>query len=202
MIGDLDPHGELASLYASRGRRRRGPLRALREGPLGGDGFGPWVLRAAGTALLVATCTSVVIWVVAVANGYQLAFGQLLAVFTVLLLVPWTVEAIHAPPDLPARFDPDRADLPGRPFVQADRWEHRLTVSGDDVERFNRVVRSRVAVVAAERLRQRHGVRLDRQPERARAILGDGLYDFLTGPLPRCPTPDEMDRIIARIERI
>ena len=54
-----------------------------------------------------------------------------------------------------------------------------------------------------ERLRPRHGVDPGAQPEEARRILGESLWQMVTGPPPsRCPTRPELSRLVEALERI
>ncbi|HEY8452940.1 MAG: hypothetical protein FWJ70_06040 [Micromonosporaceae bacterium] len=209
VVADLVRPGQPDGWDAGAGRPRRslrrrisGALTALVRAPGVSVTFGQWLLRATVKALLIAAPVSFLVWAVAGAQGYQPAYPQLLAVGTAAILLPWLLSTAHAPPERPAPADPDVAELRAPGFPQADRWERRFALTAGDVEAFTKVARDRLAVVAGERLRQRHGVRLDRQPERAREILGHDLYGFLTGPLSRTPTPDELDRFVTRMKEI
>lgn len=183
-------------------RRIGGALAAVVRAPAATGTFGRWLLQATVKALLIAAAVSAVVWAVAGAQGYQPAYPQLLVVAAAAILLPWLLETAKASPERPAPVQPDLADLRDPGFPQADRWERRFALTAGDVEAFTKVARDRLAAVAAERLRQRHGVHLDRQPEQAREILGDRLYGFLTGPLSGTPTPDEFDWFLARMKEI
>ena len=63
-------------------------------------------------------------------------------------------------------------------------------------------MRDRIRTVVADRLRLRHGIRLATEPERARAVLGDPLYEFLTQPLTHAPDPVELARLLTRMEEL
>jgi hypothetical protein len=105
------------------------------------------------------------------------------------------------PPAAPAD-DSDRADPRDSPYRQPDRWERRLSVTSGDPEWYSRVVRDRLTVLVAERLWQRHGVRLAADPDRARTVLGAELHRFLTEPVHRTPDPAELGGLITRMEEI
>ena len=184
-----------------RGRIRSGISKVLR-GPAARQSLGAWAWRAAAWAGSVSAVASAVVWTVISAHGYRVPYVQLWLVFTAAVLLPWTLGLIHATPEPAVGVDPSRLDLPDRPFAQADRWERRLLTTSEDPERFRRVVRDRLVPLAAERLRQRHGVTLDREPDRARELLGQALYDFLTAPRPGVAGPYELDRFINRLEGI
>lgn len=180
----------------------RRAFRTVLRGPAVGDSFRAWTLRATAWAVGVALVFATVGWVMGVVYGYQLSYLQLVTVIATVLLVPWTLHTMDVSPEPPPLPDPSRLDLADRPFPQADRWERRLSVTADDAERFDRVVRQRIVPVVAERLRQRHGVSLRSEPQWARELLGDPLFAFLTEPLAHPPTPLELERLITRVEEI
>lgn len=188
-------------------RPRRGPLRRrlrwLWTGPaLNPDRPGRWVGRAVVSAAGLTALAAIIGYLLLEVNGVRVPLLQLWLVFTAALLLQWLLHTVAVPPLTPPPMPDSEADLRARPFATADRWQQRLSVTSGDVEWFERVVRYRLRRLTAERLRQRHGVRMDTDPASARAILGPALHDFLTAPLPRTPTPAEMGRIITRIEEI
>lgn len=187
--------------------RRRGGLRRrlamLARGPAMGDDARAWAGRATAVAAGVSAGVSAVIYVVLTIYQFRVPFLQLWVLGTAILLVPWTLRTLHGPPPTPdPGFDPNEADLEMRPFSQVERWRRRLETTSDDVEWFTRVVRARLVVLVGQRLRQRHGVKMAEDPARARAILGGPLYEFLNEPLPRTPTPHELEQLITRMEEI
>ncbi|GIJ44824.1 hypothetical protein Val02_17100 [Virgisporangium aliadipatigenens] len=95
------------------------------------------------------------------------------------------------------------------PAVQIDgvlravrRWEQRFAWTERDHVRFASAVRPRLGELVAERLRQKHGVSVAEQPEKARAILGDPLWTFLTERVKRGPKPAELAALVAEMEKI
>lgn len=87
--------------------------------------------------------------------------------------------------------------------------EHRLAWGSIDAERYETRVRPLLVDLVAERLRIRHGVDHTREPDRARSIVGDRLWQLMTGPArtPRLrsgapPSQRALARIITEIERI
>jgi len=87
-------------------------------------------------------------------------------------------------------------------YAAMTRWDTRLEWTERDPGRFARVVRARLADVADERLRQRHGITRTGDPEQARALMGDLLWAFLHVPITRNPTPREMAAIVAEVEQL
>lgn len=132
----------------------------------------------------------------------HIPYWQLWAAATGALTALWvlgTVEPSTAPAPPPAGAP---VEAPTRAFAQADRWALRLSATEEHPDRFATVVRDRMAELVATRLRQRHGVRLTAEPERARAILDPQLYRFLTEPVAHSPGPAAVERLITRIEEI
>jgi hypothetical protein len=82
------------------------------------------------------------------------------------------------------------------------RWEQRFAWTERDHVRFASAVRPRLGELVAERLRQKHGISVAEQPEKARAILGDPLWTFLTERVKRGPKPAELAALVAEMEKI
>jgi hypothetical protein len=186
----------------SRARRR---LAALLGGGLGFSGYTPrWVAGQVALAGLFALLAVgfVELWLLP-AQVY-VHFAQLWLLGTAGLLVLWLGRPLREPPSAPAEpaADAAQAELRDRPYAQVERWERRLSVTAGDPEWFSRVVRDRLTGLVAERLWQRHGIRLATDPDRARAVLGDELSELLTSPLAGTPDPGAMSRLIDRMEEI
>jgi hypothetical protein len=82
-------------------------------------------------------------------------------------------------------------------------WDRRLDWGATGPQRFHHAVVPRLRDVADERLRQRHGVTMATDPERARDILGEHIWGVLTGPAPdRPPTPKEVAVWVERLEKL
>jgi hypothetical protein len=178
-------------------RVRRGVLGLLTRG-LAFGGYTPaWIARQVATAAAMSLVASGLVNLFLAPNRVYLTFWQLWLLIAGGLLVQWFAEPVREP----ARFSevsPELAtDETARPYPIADRWAHRLSVTSGDPEWFGRVARDRLAALVAERVRQRHGVRTA-GPE----LLGDELYEFLTAPITRTPSPAELDRLITRMEQI
>ncbi|GAA3447044.1 hypothetical protein [Planomonospora venezuelensis] len=95
--------------------------------------------------------------------------------------------------------EPEPPSVPAQTFAEIRWWERRLASAWDDPGKYPSLVRDRLADLAAERLRLRHGVG---DPARAVEILGDDLHRLLTAPDAAPPTRAELARLITRIEEI
>lgn len=121
----------------------------------------------------------------------------MLLVVSVLLILP-----------LGERYEMDGTITPSgqkpsseRAFARMMLWESALaTVS--DPDQFNNRLRPRIAQVAAERLRARHGIDLDTEPQRAESVLGRPLYTMLTQPATERMDRRHLEFMIHRIEEI
>ncbi|GGT04864.1 hypothetical protein GCM10010156_73290 [Planobispora rosea] len=94
---------------------------------------------------------------------------------------------------------PEPPTPPEQTLTEIRWWERRLAFAYDDPGKYPSLVRDRLADLAAERVRLRHGVT---DPGRAREILGDDLHTLITAPRAEIPTRAELARLIARIEEI
>ncbi|MFI7023330.1 hypothetical protein [Micromonospora sp. NPDC049900] len=81
-------------------------------------------------------------------------------------------------------------------------WELPLEWSKTRPERFSQVILPRLAELADERLRLKHGVTRESDPGRARALLGQRLSTFLDNPPRRTPSPRDLAAIVAELEKI
>lgn len=91
------------------------------------------------------------------------------------------------------------------PYRDLVYLEERLSWGSVDRQRFEERVRPQLVRVAAERLRQRHGVNLWDDPGRARPIVGEELWTFLMAPADPEGRPighREMATVISRIEAL
>lgn len=184
--------------------RIRTRISRLLAGGLAFTGYTPgWLAGQAGVAGGLALLIGAAVAAVLAPGRLYLEFWQLWLLIAAGLLVQWTARTLREPEPPPGPpDDPTRAELTRRPFTQVDRWERRLSVTSGDPEWYTRVVRDRMTELVAERLRQRHGFRLAGDRRRARTVLGDQLYGFLTGPVTTTPDPAGLDRLLTRIEEI
>ncbi|HEY0700357.1 MAG TPA: hypothetical protein VGD43_21445 [Micromonospora sp.] len=110
---------------------------------------------------------------------------------------------------------PPRGSRPGEPLddesqpadrdalrVAVGRWERLLDWSAGDGDRFRRRIAPRIGEIVDERLRQRYGLTRQSDPARARAILGDQVWNLLTAPPRRGPSPRDCAAIVAQLEKI
>lgn len=108
-------------------------------------------------------------------------------------------------PPLPSRAA-GRRHLPDTPpdglRHTVKRWEARLEWCHADASAFNRKIVPALAEIVDERLRQRHGITRSSDPQRARALVGEPLWNFLSAPVRRPPGPRELANLIAWMERI
>jgi hypothetical protein len=162
-----------------------------------------WLLAQVGLAGTLSLFGSIFVALVLATGRLQVPFGQLWLLITAGFLLQWLLRTVDVPAPMPApAADPTGFELDAAPYPQVDRWQRRLSISDRDPQWYAGVVRDRVAVVVAERLRQRHGVRLDTDPDRARQHLGNELYGFLTDPVVHTPSPAELHRLVTRMEEI
>lgn len=182
-----------------------------------------WIAGQLTLAAVLSIVATVAIELLLLPSGRYLSYAQLWLIITAGLLVQWfgrTVRAAPTPDEVGPEPPTPEFELPARAYPIAQRWEQRLSVTSGDPEWFVRVARDRLAVLIAERLRQRHGLGTrgsggpvsagargvpagSRElPAGSRAILGDELYEFMTAPVTRTPSPAELSRLITRMEQI
>jgi hypothetical protein len=83
-----------------------------------------------------------------------------------------------------------------------NRWDDRLSWGERDGGRFATIVLPRLADLIDERLRQRHGFTAKADPQRARVILGEDVWQFMTQPTARAASPRDVASIIAKVEEL
>jgi len=88
-----------------------------------------------------------------------------------------------------------------RPYARFALIRERLK-EADRPHRFETLVQPLLAELADERLRRRHGVDWRRNPEQARALLGDELSALLRGNQVSSPGIETVDALVRRIERL
>lgn len=82
------------------------------------------------------------------------------------------------------------------------RWENKLIWSQAESGRFAQGVHPDLGELVDERLRHRHGLTRASEPDRARALLGEPLWKFLTTPTKRPPAPRDLAAIVAQLEKL
>jgi len=168
----------------------------------------PWWLTTAALALAVAGGLYAVLRVFGLLVPYSVLAG---AVLTGMLLRRVLKQLPPAEPPAALRSpawgvtddDPDHAPVVLDGLVNAvKRWEARFSWTERDHVRFAQSVLPRLRELVEERLRQRHGVTLRADPDRARALIGPALWGFLHEPVRRNPTPREVADIVTQMEKI
>ena len=138
------------------------------------------------------------LWFVAAA----LAVG--IVSLAIRLVVPQTVETSWpGQPDdklaaLRARTNENRTQFIATWLRESGR-ERR---AGDGSQTFTRRVRPLLLELATDRLVHRHGVDPEREPDRARAITGDRLWQLIAGDDKRTASLDEIEYAIHTIENL
>ncbi|MFG1650556.1 hypothetical protein ACGFIE_11535 [Micromonospora sp. NPDC049275] len=164
------------------------------------------VFRAlAGNAAMVA-----VLVVGLRAVGLQISLMILIAGVFAVSAVRRIAAALAAPPPPATRrssttqYDEGTWNWGARDALRAaiNGWELPLDWSTTRPERFTGVILPRLAELADERLRLKHGVTRESDPVRARALLGDRLWTFLESPPRRPPSPRDLAVIVAELEKI
>jgi hypothetical protein len=170
----------------------------------------PWVAISAIQAFLL----SAVAYTVARAFNFAPPYPLLLGVSLGAVLVRQAVVAVREPDWARAREavragGPVRRIDPGGWYANSDgmlngirRWDRRLDWGVGEPERFASTVVVRVRELADERLRHGHGITIDRDPVRARALLGEQAWALLAGRTTRVATPAELSAVVARLETL
>ncbi|MCX4386639.1 hypothetical protein OG777_06820 [Micromonospora peucetia] len=142
--------------------------------------------------------------------GLRVSLPVLVTGVVALFLVRRVVAALAPPPPprsggrVPAGDDDGTWNWGARDALRAaiNGWERPLDWSGGNRERFAERILPRLGELADERLRQRHGLTRESDPERARVLLGDRLWTFLSTPSRRPPSPRDLAAIVAELEKI
>ncbi len=175
----------------------------------GSDALWWWLLKAAGIAALAAG----VAYGIARLAGYSVPFLLLFMVVLCLEMLYALLQWIRPRP-LPATLVRASTELvsadqeTGRGqdglYLAAARWDTRLAWARlqNDKGQFARTVQPLLIGIIDERLRQRHGVLRSADPRRARALIGEHLWAFVTVPAAKNPSPREVAGVIALMEAI
>jgi hypothetical protein len=144
------------------------------------------------------------------AHDRGLAAAAYIVLMAALALVALVRELDQRQPSaarlLHARRRP-REPEPPRP-AQLDWLERQLAVAGDSALELRIGLRPLVAQIASASLARRHGVVLERRPERARELLGPTLWALLGDDQPAPErhepglAPEELRRLIEELEEI
>jgi hypothetical protein len=150
---------------------------------------------------------SVLIWWVlgrmTVGTPYLLVLGSMLAIY-LLRVVLGTIHAPRLPVTL--RNTPPRSASAGTNDdgirQAARRWDQRLDYAHDDARHMAHLIQPAFADVVDERLRLVHGITRASDPARARELIGPQLWKFITQPVPRQVTPQEIATLVAQMEAL
>jgi hypothetical protein len=156
--------------------------------------------REAGLVLLATAAGAVGIW--AVAYGYeQRARPDFCVAAALAAALCWRLARRTLPPPDPPPATPETEPAPTGLLVLTS-LESRLSWGAADPDRFRERVRPLLVELATDRLRSRHGVDPRTDPEQARTVLGEPLWQLMTAPPTRSPSRAELDRLVTAIERI
>jgi hypothetical protein len=112
---------------------------------------------------------------------------------------------------LPRQARPRRAHAPRAAAAQVEQsdWvERRLRLAQTSADELHRHFRPIVIQIAAAELARKHGVVLEREPARARALVGDRLWELIRPDRPAPPErgralrPDELRELVAELEEL
>ncbi len=143
-------------------------------------------------------------WLILSAGGLRARPAYCVGVALVLVGVGALVRGCLAPADPATRVPAEPADAPD-PYSDLYFLEYRLSWGSVERQRFEQRVRPLLVRLVDERLRQRHGIDPAREPDRARKIVGEQLWQLRTGtPTPgeKPPSPREVAATVELIEAI
>ena len=158
------------------------------------------MIRRVAALLGTAVLGGGAVWVAAYAAGYRARPDLCVAAGLAIALCVRLAGLVLAPPEPPAPA-PDR-EPPGDGLLVLSSLESLLSWGAADPDRFRSRVRPLLVELATERLRTRRGIDPARQPDPARRVLGEPLWQLMTVPPARSPDRAELDRLVAAIERI
>ena len=165
-----------------------------------------WLVRP----LVISVVGAVVGWVLLGASGIAAPPALLFMILLVVQLLRRVTRWIDARPIPRGLREPvlDGGDDPMSPQdgmqLAVQRWDTRLSWVRvqHDPHQFARTVQPRLVQLVDERLRLRHGIIRSADPARARAVLGDPLWTFMTSPVQTNVTPADLARLIRQMEEI
>jgi hypothetical protein len=169
----------------------------------------PWLLSG---ALQTFIASAVVYTMLHVAN-FDLPYPLILAVCAGGVLVRKAVRQTVEPSwlrtaDLVRPVMVRRRHEPGGWYEGGDgmldavrRWDRRLAWGIEGPDRFRHTVAGRLGEVVDERLRLRHGITRDSDPQKARALLGERVWALL-GPIDRVPSHRQVQAALEDLEKV
>jgi hypothetical protein len=87
-------------------------------------------------------------------------------------------------------------------FLRLRQLERRLDTASKDVAEFDWSVRPLLAGLITDRLNYKHGINIDAQPDQARALMGDQLWQIISSQSGRATRRDPawLTEVVRRIE--
>ncbi|HEX6077122.1 MAG TPA: hypothetical protein VFZ32_17905 [Micromonosporaceae bacterium] len=134
--------------------------------------------------------------------GYRVPYPLLLAVPAAGLLARRITVRAHGQRVTPEPTPDDVDDEPPRDAAYGGIWRWVSRLSEPDRAGFRRAAHPMIVGVVDERLWLRHGVDRRSDPGRARALVPDELWRFVTSPPRRMPRPARLTRLVRQIERL
>jgi hypothetical protein len=157
-------------------------------------------VREPALVLLAAAAGGAALWLTAYGFHYRADLG-LCAVVGIAAGLTWRLaRLVTPPPEQPPVVV--RPEPPDDGLLQLTTLESRLSWGAADPHRFRERVRPELVALATDLLRTRRGVDLRRQPDQARHLLGEPLWQLMTGPLDRSPSRAELSRAVTVLEQI
>ena len=154
--------------------------------------------------LLAAAAAGGGLWGVAYGMDYRAAPALCVVVGLAVGLSLQLARQVVPPPELLPQPLPDESRDESRDegLLPLASLESRLSWGGTDPDRFRHRVRPELVALAADLLRTRRGVDLRTEPDRARSILGEPLWQLITRTPTRSPSRAELSRLVDALERI
>ncbi len=87
-------------------------------------------------------------------------------------------------------------------YLATARWDTRLSWVRGDRGQFARTVQPKLIEIVDERLWLKHGISRRTDPARARTLLGEQLWAFVTQPVPKNLSPREVAGLITLMEAL
>ena len=175
----------------------------------GADTVWWWLAKSVLFAAVVAAPIWGIFRLLGVEVPYPLLFMIALAARTLRSLLRWI-----APQPLPRTLMRPSVELVSEDqaggylqdglYLATARWDTRLSwakLHGEKTQ-FARTVQPKLVEIIDERLWLRHGVSRESDPTRARPLLGEPLWKFVTEPVPKNMTPRDVAGLIALMEQI
>ena len=140
------------------------------------------------------------LWAIAYGVNYRAAPALCVVVGLAVGLSWWLARQVVPPPEpLP---EPTVDEPRDEGLLLLTSLETRLSWGGTDADRFRHRVRPELVELATDLLRTRRGVDLRTEPDRARHILGEPLWQLITRTPTRSPSRAELSRLVDALERI